>query len=222
MPDRFRNRAHGICREHRAAGAAARHHIAFDFLQLLNRKTAGLVGSARLGVIEDGQVVALGGPRPERDAARRAGAGIEHEPKRIGPRQRHQGRSTGFVAAGNHDHGVAMVGVVANLEAVGDDIAGHEAVARRRRALGQRVRHRRCAHDQALPAALGQNFDQEIADGADAVVAAMGVGPGTGDRHHGTGLRGAVRIEAGGTQFDPRFFPVKAAVLRHDGLTIFF
>ena len=114
-----------------------------------------------------------------------------------------------------------MVSVVADLEAVGDDVARRQAVARRRRALGQRIRYRRRADDEALPAALGQDFDQEIGDGADAVVAAVGIGPGAGDRHHRAGRSRFVRIEPGGAQFNPRSLPIGAAVFCHDGLTIF-
>ena len=36
--DRFRDRAHGVGREHRAAGAAARHHVALDFQQAPRRR----------------------------------------------------------------------------------------------------------------------------------------------------------------------------------------
>ena len=216
--DRFRDRAHGVGREHRATGAAARHHVALDFQQFLAGEAAGLVGGARLGVIEDRDVVALGGPCPERDAARRAGAGIEHEPEGIGARQRHQRGGTGLVAAGNHDHGVAMMRVVADLEAVGDGVARGEAVARRRRALRQGIRHRRRADDQPLPAALRQDIDQQIGDGAHAVVAAMGIGVGAGNRHHRVGLRRAVRIESGGAQFHPPSLPIGAAVLRRHGV----
>ena len=218
MPIDFRDRAHGVGREHRAAGAAAGHHVALDFQQFLAGEAAGLVGGARLGVIEDRQIVALAGPCAERDAARRAGAGIEHEPEGIGARQRHQRGRAGLVAAGNHDHGVAVMRVVTDLEAVGDGVARREAVARRRRALRQRIRHRRRADDQPLPAALRQEFDQQIGDGAHAVVAAMGVGVGAGDRHHRAGLRGAVRIESGGAQFHPRSLPIGAAVLRRHGV----
>ena len=176
--DRFRNRAHRVGREHRAAGAAAGHDVAFDFQQFVGRDAAGFVGRAGLGVIEDGQIVALARPGPERDPARRTGAGIKHQPKGVGPRQRHQRGGAGLVAAGDHDHRVAMVGVVTDLEAIGDDIAGRQAIARRRRSLGQRIRHRRCADDQALPATFGNDLDQQIADGAHAIVAAMRVGPG--------------------------------------------
>ena len=216
--DRFRDRAHGVGREHRAAGAAAGHHVALDFQKLLAGEAAGLVGGARLGVIEDRDVVALAGPCPERDAARRAGAGIEHQPKSIGPRQRHQRGGAGLVAAGDHDHRIAMMGVVADLEAIGDDVAGGEAVARRRRSLRQRIRHRRRADDQPLPAALGQDLDQQVGDGAHAIVAAMGIGVGAGDRHHRAGLGRAVRIETGGAQFDPPSLPIGAAVLRRHGV----
>jgi hypothetical protein len=160
------------------------------------------------------RLLPLLGPGAERDAARRAGAGIEHEPEGVGARQRHQRGGAGLVAAGDHDHGIAVMRVVADLEAVGDDVARGQAVARRRRALRQRVRHRRRADDQPLPAAFREDIDQQIGDGAHAVVAAMGVGVGAGDRHDRAGLRGAVRIEAGGAHFDARFLPVGAAVLR--------
>ena len=186
--------------------------------KLLAGDAAGLVGGARLGVIEDRDVVALAGPCPERDAARRAGAGIEHEPKGIGARERHQRGRTGLVAAGNHDHRVAMMRVVADLKTVGDDVARGEAVARRRRTLRQGIRHRRRADDQPLPAALRQDIDQQIGDGAHAVVAAMGIGVGAGDRHHRAGLRGAVRIESGGAQLHPPSLPINAAVLRRHGV----
>ena len=216
--DRFRDRAHGVGREHRAAGAAAGHHIALDFQKLLAGKAAGLVGGAGLGVIEDRDVVALAGPCAERDTARRAGAGIEHEPEGIGARQRHQRRRAGLVAAGNHDHGVAVMRVVADLKTVGDGVARGEAITRRRRALRQRIRDRRRADDQPLPAAFRQDIDQQIGDGAHAIVAAMGIGVGAGDRHHRAGLRGAIRIESGRAQFNPRALPIGAAVLRRHGV----
>ena len=164
-----------------------------------------LVGGAALGVIHDGEVVALGGPCAERDAARRARAGIEHEPEGVGARQRHQRSGAGLVAAGDHDHGVAVMGVVADLETVGDDVARDEAVARGRRALRQRIRHRRRADEQA-PArrARASNSTSRSAIVAHAVVAAMRIGPGAGDGDHRAGLRRAIRIEAGGAQFDAR------------------
>jgi hypothetical protein len=216
--DRFRNRAHGIGGEHRAAGAAAGHHVALDFLQFVGSDAAGFVGGPGLGVVEDRQIVALARPVPERDPARRTGAGIKHQPKGVGPRQRHQRGGAGLVTAGNYDHCVAMVRVVTDLETIGDDIAGREAIARSRRSLSQRVRHCRCADNQALPAALGNDFNEQIADGAHAIVAAMRVGPGRRDRDHGAGLRSTVRFEAGGPEFDPGLLPVEAAVLRHDRL----
>jgi hypothetical protein len=51
-------------------------------------------------------------------------------------------------------------------------------------------------------------FDGTLADSLDpnAVVAAMRVGPCGSDRDHGAGFRGAVRLEAGSTQFDPAPF----------------
>jgi hypothetical protein len=102
-----------------------------------------------------------------------------------------------------------------DLEAIGDDVAGDQAVTGRRRSLGQRVGHRRRADDQALAAAFGEHFDQQIADAAHPIVAAMGVGPGAGDRDHGAGPRGAIRIESSGAQLNAGFLPVVAAVLCH-------
>ena len=60
-----------------------------------------------------------------------------------------------------------------------------------------------------------QKIDQQVGDGAHAVVAAMGVGPGAGDGDDGAGLRGAVGVEARRPDFDARFLPVGAAVLCH-------
>jgi len=76
------------------------------------------------------------------------------------------------------------------------DIAGDQTVTR------QCVRHRRRADDEALAAAFGEDFNQQIADAAYPVVAAMGVGPGGGDRDNGAGLRGAIWIESGGAQLN--------------------
>jgi hypothetical protein len=108
-----------------------------------------------------------------------------------------------------------MVRVMTDLETIGDDIAGNQAETRRRRSLGQRVRHRRRANDEALATAFGEDLNQQIADAAHPVVAAMGVGPGAGDRDNCAGLRGAIRIESGGAQLDAGVLPVGAAVLRH-------
>ena len=212
--DRFRDGAHGVGREHRAASAAAWHHVALDLQQFLSGQAAGFIGGPRLGVVEDRDVVALAGPSPERDAARRTRAGIEHEAERIGARQWHQRGGTGLVAAGDHDHRVAMVGVVTDLEAIGDNVARRKAIACRRRALRQRIRDRRRADDQPLPAPLGEKLDQQIGDGAHAVVATMGIGVGAGNRHHRAGLGRTVRIEAGGAQLHPPALPIGAAVLR--------
>ena len=174
-------------------------------------------GGPALGVVHDREVRALARPGAEGHLPGRAGARIEHQAERIGARERHQGGGAGLVAAGDHDHRIAVMGVVADLEAIGDDVARYQAVARRRRSLGQRVGHRRRADDQALPAAFGQDFDQQIGDAAHPIVAPMGVGLGGGDRDHGIGLGGAVRVEPGGPKFHPGFLPEGAAVLCHAG-----
>ena len=207
--------AHRVGGEHRAAGAAAGHDVAFEFEQLFARDAARLVGGAALDIVHDGEVVALRGPRPERDAAGRAGAGIEDEPERIGAGERHQRGGAGLVATRDDDHRIAVMGVMADLEAVGHDIARHEAVAGGGRPLGQCIGHGRRTDDQPASAALGQQLDQQVADGANPVVAAMGVGVGAGDRDDGAGLRGLVGLEAGGPKFHTRLLPEGAAVFFH-------
>ena len=214
--DRLGDGAHGVGGEHGAAGAAARQHVALERVHLLGGDAAGLARGAALGPVHDGEVGALLGPRTESTLARRAGARIEHQAEGVGAGERHQRGGAGLVAARDHDHRIAVMGVVADLEAVGGDVARHQAVARRRRALRQRVGHRRRADHQPLPAARGDQLDQQVGDGAHAVVAAMGVGPGAGDGDDGVGLGGAIGIEAGGADFDARFLPVGAAVLCHD------
>src|SRR5690606_13881682 len=168
------------------------------------------------GVVEDGQVVALRGPGLDRDPARRGRAGIEDEPEGIGARERHQRRGAGLVATGDDQHRVAVMGVVADLEAVGDGVARYQAVARRGRALRQRVGHRGGADDEALAAALLHERGEQVGQLADAIVAAVRIGPGGGDGDHRPRGGGAVRVEAGGAQLDPRALPEDAAVLRHD------
>ena len=212
---RLGDRAHRVGGEHRAAGAAARHDVAFELEQFLARDTAGLVGGPAFDIVHDGEVVALGRPGAERDAAGRAGAGIEDQAEGVGAGERHQGGGAGLVAAGDHDHRVAVMGVVADLETVGYDVARHQAVAGRWCALRQRVGDCRRADDQSVSAALGQQLHQQVANGAHAVVAAMGVGIGTGDRYHGTGLRGFVGLETGGPELHARLLPVGAAVFFH-------
>ena len=215
--DRLGDRAHRVGREHRAAGAAARHDVAFELEQFAGRDPAGLLGGPALGVVHDREVRAFARPGAEIHLAGRAGARIEHQAERIGPGQRHQGGGAGLVAARDHDHRIAVMGVVADLEAIRDDVARHQAVACGRSPLGQRVGHRRRADDQALPAAFGQEFDQQVADAAHPIVATMGVGPGAGDGDHGIGFRGAVRLEPGGPKLHPRLLPEGAAVLCHAG-----
>ena len=61
--DRLGDRAHRVGREHRAAGAAAGHHVAFELEQFLGRDPAGLVGRPALGIVHDREVRALGSPR---------------------------------------------------------------------------------------------------------------------------------------------------------------
>ena len=207
--------AHGVGGEHGSAGAAAGHHVAFEFKQFLARDAAGLIGGAALDIVHDGEVAALARPGAERNAAGRAGAWIEHQAEGVGARERHQGGSAGLVAARDHDHRIAVMGVVADLEAVGHDVARHQAVAGGGSPLSQRVGYRRRPDDQPLSAALGQQLHQQVADGAHAVVAAVGVGVGAGDRDHGTGLRRLVGLEAGGAELDPGFLPVGAAVFFH-------
>ena len=96
------------------------------------------------------------------------------------------------------------------------DVAAHEAVAGGGRALGERIRHCGRANDEPLSAAPGEQLDDEVGDGTGPVVAAVRVGPGAGDGHHGSRLGGDIGLEAGGPEFDPRFLPVGAAVLDHD------
>ena len=211
--DRLGHRAHRVGGEHRAAGAAARHHVLLELQQLGGADPAGLVGGAPLGVVHDRDVDALLGPRPEVHRAGRAGARIDDQAECVGARQRHQRGGAGLVAARDHDHRVAVMRVMSDLETVGHQVARHQAVAGGRRALGQRVRHRRRADHQPLAAARRQRLDQQVGDLAHAVVAAMGIGPGAGDRHHRAGGGAAVGVETGGTQLDARVLPVAAAVL---------
>ncbi len=215
--DRLGDRAHRVGREHRAASAAAGHHVALQFEQFPGRDPAGLLSGPALGVIHDRQVRAFARPGAEIHLPGRAGARIEHQAECIGPGKRHQGGSAGLVATGDHDHRIAVMRVVADLEAIRDDVTRHEAVACGGRSLRQRVGHRRRANDQALPAAFGKDFDQQIADAAYPIVATMRVGPGAGDGDHGIGLRGAVRLEPGCAKLHPRFLPEGAAVLCHEG-----
>src|SRR5690606_23054592 len=105
--------------------------------------------------------------------------------------------------------------VVADLEAVGHRVARHQAVARGRRALGERIGYRRRADHQALASPLVHQGGEQVGELAYPVVAAMGVGPGGGDRDHCAHIAGAVWVEAGGAQLDPRALPEDAAVLRH-------
>ena len=60
-----------------------------------------------------------------------------------------------------------------------------------------------------------QKIDQQVGDGAHAVVAAMGVGPGAGDGDDRAGIDHAVGVEAGGADLHAGFLPVGAAVLSH-------
>ena len=109
------------------------------------------------------------------------------------------------------------MGVVADLEAIGDDVARHQAVAGRWCPLRERVGHRRRADDQALSAPFGEDVDQQVGDDlAHPVVAAVGIGIGAGDRHHRRSPGGLVRLESCRPEFHPGLLPEGAAVLRHE------
>ena len=160
--DRLGDRAHRVGREHRAAGAAARHHVALELEQFIRRDPAGLLGCPAFGIVHDREIGAFACPDAEVHLPRRTGARIQHQSERIGPRQRHQGGGARLVTAGDHDHRIAVMRVMADLEAIRDDVTGHQAVACRRSPLGQRIGHRRRADDQPLAAAFGEDFDQQV------------------------------------------------------------
>ena len=109
---------------------------------------------------------------PEVTPARRTAAGIKPSPKAL---VRASGiRAAAPVAAGDHDHGVAMVRVMTDLETIGG-IAGNQAETRRRRSWVSAT-NTAGAPAVGLAAAFGEDLNQQVADAAHPVVAAMGVG----------------------------------------------
>ena len=112
-----------------------------------------------------------------------------------------------------------MVSAVTDLEAVGHDVARHQAEAGCRRALCQGVRDGRRADDESLTALLADGLHEQVRDLSNPVVTAMGIGPGAGDGDDRVGLGGDVRVESGGSHFDAVFLPVVGAVLGHGGLS---
>ena len=73
---------------------------------------------------------------------------------------------------------------MSDFDAVGDEIAGYEAVASVGRALGESVGHGGCSHDQALGASPTERFDGQVRDATDSIVATVGVGERTGHGDH--------------------------------------
>ena len=180
----------------------------------------GVARGLALEVVQQRDVVALGGPGSEVDAARRAGSRVNDQAEGVGARQGHERRGAALVAARDDDHCLRVVRVVARLDAIGHQLARGEAVAGVGGALRQRVGYRRRPDQEALAAPLADNLDQQIRDTSDTVVATMGVGVGAGDGHDGVAFRRVRGIESGGAELHraqafPGVVPVAWARLGH-------
>src|SRR5262249_54949136 len=111
-------------------------------------------------------------------------------------------RGAALVAAGDDDHRLRMVGVVARLDAIGHQLAGGEAVAGMSGTLRQGVRYRRCPDQETLAATRAERLDDELRSALHAVNAAMCIGVGSRDGDHSVAPCRSCRVEAGRTQLD--------------------
>ncbi len=217
----FGNSAHSVGGKHRATRATPRHDALLKLGELIIANPASFMRRAALGVIHNGEVIALGGPGLKVDPARRARSRVDHQAKGIGSRQRHQRRRAALVTTGDDDHGLPVVCVMTGLNAIGHQVPRDETVARVARTLRHRIRNGRHPHQQPLPAPLVNGLDQQLRNALHPIVATVCIGVRAGNRHHRIAACRLARVEASRTQFYRAqhltdIVPVALGLIRHD------
>ena len=130
----FDGRGHGVGRVHAAAGAGAGAGVALDVFEdfvLGLRLVAAVVGGLDERVVGIGAVRFVAGRDVDGLAQELAvadcdGAAVDHEGGSIVPGHGHDAAGHVFIAAGEGDAGVVVLGAGYGFDAVGNDFAGLE------------------------------------------------------------------------------------------------
>ncbi|MBX9920533.1 MAG: hypothetical protein K2Y33_12020 [Mycolicibacterium frederiksbergense] len=150
-PQRFGGRGHGVGGVHTAAGALTGTDGALDDVHVLARHQPARARADRLEGVDDGDfpLAAVGHLRDTRHDR----AVVEEDAGQVQPRRRHQHAGDRLVTTGQQHRAVEALCLHDGLDAVGDDLAGHQREVHTLVAHRDSVRHRDRAELQGIAAA---------------------------------------------------------------------